>query len=176
MFFPEPVDRNVSSFLNIYDFINLRKTCRQHYFDTEAYNIRAWSMPFQMSEFDSRQTIALHYLMSYAIQFKERLGSNAWYQRIVNWLNHKSSIRLMYTFICKQNIDFLFKINMSLFSGRQRIIWLRLMHRNQILRKQRLYKYGLYNENEHHACGFLGRPTKRRRHWYSSDRDLQPCY
>jgi hypothetical protein len=175
MYFPEPVDRNVSSFLNINDFINVRKTCRQYYYDEEAYHVRAWSMPFHISDFDARKTIAIHYLMSYALQFEERLGSVVWYQRIVNWLKYKSSIKMMYTFICIQKNDFLFKMDLSNLSLKQRFVWLRLFHCNQRVQNQRLYKYDYLHENEHLSCDFEQRPAKRQRCWLPSYGDLQPC-
>jgi len=174
MHFVQPIDRNVCSFLSIYEFICFRKTCRCYYYDAAAYDVRAWSLPLHLSNFSSRQTIALHYLMSFAVQFEDRLGSVTWYQRVVNWLRYKPSIKIMYAFICVQNFDFLFRLTLSDLSACQRFCWLRLLCRNQQIQKRRLFKYARYNENESVLCDNRG--SKRRRCWDSSYGDLQPCY
>ena len=155
MCFPEPVDRNVSSFLTIVDFISFRKTCKVHYHDKEAFEIRSKYMPFTSADLDAKKTIALHYLISWALRFKERIGSMAWYQRIVDWLQYKPSIEIMYLFFCKQNLDFLFEINLSKLCSRRRFIWWRLWHRDERLHKERLFKPCFNNEN------WNERPTKR---------------
>ena len=136
MNFPLPVDRGISRYLNTCDFVSFRKTSRLHYNDSEAWSIRGKDLPLNCPGIGVKKKIGLHYLLGCALQFNEWVGSDEWFQAIVNWIDYKSSIKIMYLFLKHYRVDFFTKMSMSEMSSRQRIVWWRLCHRNSRLFKR----------------------------------------
>jgi len=164
MKFSLPVDRHVSSYLSTQDFVQFRKSCTVLYRDEEAWSLRAKGLP--MNKKNAREKIALNYLLQWSLKLPARLGSNEWYQEIVNWLQYYVSIQLIHSFIRIQHFDFLYSMDLSQLSSSQRLMWLRLWHR-----------YGrLYNPNREPCYVTEDRPTKRIKREFSYQRTLQPCY
>lgn len=164
MKFTLPVDRHVSSYLPIQDFVQFRKSCRVLYHDEEAWSLRARGMP--MNKDNAREKIALNYLLRWSMQLPAQLGSNEWYQQIVNWLEYHVSIKLIHSFIQSHHIEFLYSMDLSQLSPSQRFMWLRLWHR-----------YGrLYKPNFEPCYVTDGRPAKRIKLGISHPRTFQPCY
>ena len=164
MKFSLPVDRHVSSYLSIQDFVQFRKSCRVLYCDEEAWTLRARGL--HMNKENPRETLALNYLLQWSMKLPARLGSNEWYQEIVNWLQYYVSIKLIHSFIRNQHFDFLYSMDLSQLSSSQRLMWLRLWHR-----------YGrLYKPNLEQCYVTEGRPAKRIKLGISHPRTLQPCY
>ena len=165
--FAQPIDRNVCPFLSLYDFMSFRKTCRVHYMDQDAYKQRAAALPFKTDDLSARKNIALNYLFAWSLHFDERIGSQSWYQCIIDWLKYKSSIKLMSTFIRKRNIDFLPMFTFDkLDSGRQ-FMWFRQF--GNISTGRTLYKAD-------HLDNYGGRPRKRYKRWRPNFRDVQSCF
>jgi len=130
MCFPLVIDRGVSRYLQTTDFMSFRKTSLVHYNDKDAWSIYACKMPLNCPGISARQKVGLHFLFYWALQFPERMGTMEWYQRMVNWLEHKTSIKIMYFFLLHSQFDFLRNIDTSKLDGRRRFVWLRLWHRN----------------------------------------------
>jgi hypothetical protein len=164
MIFSLPVDRHVSSYLSIQDFVQFRKSCRVLYRDEEAWSLRAKGMP--MNKENPREKIALNYLLQWSMKLPARLGSNEWYQEIVNWLQYHVSIKLIHSFIRTQHFDFLYSMDLSRLSPSQRLMWLRLWHRYGRLYKPKLKQYYVTE----------GRPAKRIKLGVSRPGTLQSCY
>lgn len=154
------VDRNVSEFLSVYDFVQFRKTCRLFYADDEAWQRRAKHLPIHNN--DPKKRIGLHYILRWSTQWNVIPGSLLWYQRIVNWLQYKISIKIVFSFIRSQNVRILKKLNFEQLSARQRWHWEYLCHRNQRLFKTSVTDYDV-------------RPVKRHRSGISGQRIVQPC-
>lgn len=164
MTFPLVIDRGVSRYLSTFDFMSFRKTSRTHYHDTEAFEIRAMKLPLNCPGLRVKQKIGLHYLLGWALNFDAMIGSHEWCQKIVNWLDYRSSIKIIYIFLKNYCIDFFQKMTMVALCGRQRVIWLRLCHRNSRLFKRRSLDY-LCDE----------RPRKRLSDTFSMYGNLQQC-
>lgn len=159
--FPVVVDHLVSNFLETLSFIALRSTCSIHYNDQESWSLRSSSLPVNVSTLNMREKLALNYLLSWAIQFKEETGSILWYKRVVEWLEHNASIKIMHTFFINQRID---NIDLSKLTHRRKFLWQRLWHRYQ-----RLYKSNILSIDE---------PAPKRRkcnNWVQNNRTPQLC-
>jgi len=131
------VDRRISEFLNIRDFVNLRSICKTHYDDSEAWKIKAISFPMNVNTLNSKEKIALHYLLKISSQFTEPIGSLQWYNNIVTWLQHNVSIKIMSSFLFHQSIT---SVNLSHLCLRRRFVWQRQFHCKNILLKNRIRK------------------------------------
>ena len=131
------VDRRISEFLNIRDFVNLRSICKTHYDDSEAWKIKAISFPMNVNTLNSKEKIALHYLLKMSYQFTEPIGSLQWYNNIVTWLQHNVSIKIMSSFLFHQSIT---SVNLSHLCLRRRFVWQRQFHCKNILLKNRIRK------------------------------------
>jgi len=119
------VDRRTSEFLNIRDFVNLRSVCKTHYNDDDAWRIKAIGFPMNVNTLNSKEKIALHYLLKMSYQFTEPIGSLQWYNVIVKWLQHNVSIKIMSSFLFHQRVtDF----DMSALCLRRKHIWRRQFH------------------------------------------------
>ena len=119
------VDRRTSQFLNIRDFVNLRLVCKTHYNDDDAWRIKAIDFPMNINTLNSKEKIALHYLLKMSYQFTEPIGSLQWYNNIVTWLQHNVSIKIMSSFLFHQRVtDF----DMSALCLRRKHIWRRQFH------------------------------------------------
>ena len=164
--FPMVVDRCVSPFLSVQSFISLRTVCNTHYRDQEAWFLRSNPMPVHVPSLSMREKLALNYLLSWAMQFPEQLGSEDWYQRVMEWLEHNSSIRIMHHFFMNQDID---KLDLTTLSLRRRFVWQRQWHRYR-----RLYKMKSQKRKSTHAFPDED-PSKRRKYWVSSAGIAQPC-
>jgi len=155
------IDRRVSPYLNLYEFVQLRKTCKVLYMDTEAWDIRA--KPTPMYTDDPKHRLGIHYLIEWSLKVPRVPGSFQWYQFIVNWLEHRISIKLMYSFIRNNSLDFLRCVDLSGLCSRRRLLWEYLLHRDRRLFKPTRY---LYDE----------RPSKRYKSGILSGGNLQLCY
>ncbi|MDA7838995.1 hypothetical protein N9A45_01555 [bacterium] len=155
------VDRNVSPFLGLYDFIQMRKTCKTLHDDDEAWILRGKNLP--IANCNPRHKIGLHYLLQWSLRLTEIPGSVQWYQQLVNWLEYKVSIRIIFQFICSQNATFLKNMDVSEMSTKQRWQWEHLSRRNRALFKSNALEYD-------------GRPAKRYRRDIPFGRIAQPCY
>lgn len=130
------VDRRTSEFLNIRDFVNLRSVCTIHYNDSEAWKIKAIGFPVNIHTLNSKEKIALHYLLKMSYQFSEPIGSLQWYNNIVTWLQHNVSIKIMSNFMYQQRVmDF----DISELCLRRRFVWQRQYH----CQNTRLFKKGI---------------------------------
>ena len=119
------VDRRTSEFLNICDFVNLRSTCKTHFTDQDAWKIKAIGFPVNIHTLNSKEKIALHYLLKMSYQFTEPIGSLQWYNNIVTWLQHNVSIKIMSSFLFHHRMtDF----DMSALCLRRKHIWRRQFH------------------------------------------------
>jgi len=154
------VDRNVSSFLPILDFVRFRKCCRTLYSDEEAWEIRTKHLPVHMSS--ARRKLGLHYILSWAMRAPFDIGSPEWYQFLVNWLEYRISIKIIHSFIQTQNVEFFETMDLSELSSRQRWQWEYLWCRNR-----RLYK--------HRSLDYDVRPAKRVKCGISHRRVAQSC-
>lgn len=155
------VDRRVSSFLEDYDFVQMRKTNKVLYQDEEAWNIRVKNVPMYTE--DPKQRLGTHYLIGWSLKLQIVPGSFQWYQYIVNWIEHRTSIKLMYSFIRKRRVEFFNNIDLSNLCPRRRFIWQFLMHRDRgLFKRQRC----LYDE----------RPAKRHMSRFQDRRNPQLCY
>ena len=131
------VDRRISEFLNIRDFVNLRSVCKTHYNDDDAWRIKAIDFPMNINTLNSKEKIALHYLLKISSQFTEPIGSLQWYNNIVTWLQHNVSIKIMSSFLFHQSIT---SVNLSHLCLRRRFVWQRQFHCKNILLKNRIRK------------------------------------
>ena len=129
------VDRNVSSFLDIVSFVSFRRTNKEHYTDKEAWSLRAHGLCKDVTLKNARETLALGYLLSWAARFPDPQWSVEWFQRVVQWLEHKVSIKLIHSFIKHHKSHLLCTIDLFGASAKQRVIWWRLRHLNS-----RVYK------------------------------------
>ena len=153
-------DRQVSSFLDTNDFVALRKTCRTHYHDKEAWQLRTRYFPIHMHYKHPRQKLALHYLLTWALRFPEPIGSLEWYQQIVSWLKYRVSIKLIHSFFLQQECPYLDQLDLSDVSPGPRILWQSLWARHK--RKHLWHRYkGLYKTGEEDLYG--EQACKRRR-------------
>jgi len=161
---PYVIDRGLCRFLTTIDFISLRRTSKEQYFDEEAYLIFSRHMPIYMIELNPREKIGLHYLLSWSLQLDGDIDKIEWVQNIVDWLTFPISIKIMFHFFNKNCTDFLMNIDLSNVNACQRFIWLKKCHR-----KSRVFKRKLL-ENKYNECG-----RKRLRHKIQVYRNLQPC-
>ena len=140
------VDRNVSSFLPVYDFVQLRRTCHTLYDDDEAWLLRARTVSPIVQ--NPKRQLGLHYILSWASKLPCDEGSHEWYQQLVEWLQHKVSIKIIHDFIRSKNLMFLDTMNLKNMSSSQKYHWRFLWHRYR-----RLYKPTCLEHDE--------RPCKR---------------
>jgi|MEHZ01.3.fsa_nt_MEHZ010763184.1_2 hypothetical protein len=131
--FPAVVDYSVSEYLSTHSFVAFRSTCSVHYHDQEAWLRRAKSLPVNVSSLSMREKLALHHLLQWALQFEEQIGSDVWYQRIVEWLEHNSSIRIMHSFFANQKIV---NIDFTNLTTRRKFLWQRSHYRGLYKRKR----------------------------------------
>jgi len=165
------VDTNVSGFLRTYDFVQYRKTCRELYYDQEAWRIRAKNLPdlyhlrpSAIHVNDPKHKMGLHYLLKWSRTWEVRPGSIEWLQKMVNWLQYKISIKILLSFVRSQKLDFFERIDWSHLSCRQKTLWEFMCFRNPALFKP----LSILEED--------GRPYKRMRYGISHRRFAQPCY
>lgn len=164
MCLPFVVDRGVCRFVSIVDFLSLRCTSKNCYGDEEAYCIYSKSMPLSVVGLVSREKIGLHYLLGWALNFEEVVGSYCWYQRIVNWLSFRSSIKIMFRFLLQCACEFLFEMDLGQLSTCQRLIWLRFSYKNS-----RVFKRVTFDHEEN------VRPRKMVRRNHYMYRDILTC-
>jgi hypothetical protein len=164
-----PIDRNISSFLTITEFVSFRRTCHLFYEDEEAWNIKAKTLPISLSSLNSKKTLGLHYILKWSVLFEEVVGSYQWYQKIVNWLGYKVSIKIFFSFIVFYNVPFLSNLNLKHMNNIQRFHWNYLYHRNPRLFKPKKRKYDELEERYNLS-------SKRPKTWFFYRRDTQPCY
>ena len=155
MTFSLVADRNVSSFLDTYSFVMLRKTCRTHYHDAEAWSWRTKGVLVRMAKLNDKQTLGLNYLMKYALMFDAPIGSAEWFQHIVNWLEYNISIKLVHSFILHSNPQVMFSLQFGQLCSRRKMYWQKLWCRYERVYKKRKYQYELVGS--HDFC-----PQKRR--------------
>lgn len=141
MTFDLVTDRNVCSFLDTRSFVMFRKTCRTHYDDTEAWDIRSKDVLLRVPGLNTRQILGLNYLMKYALQFEVPVGSTAWFQCIVNWLNYKSSIKMLHSFMFHSNPNIMFVLDFSGVAPAPKMYWQRLWCRYEHVYKKRRWEY-----------------------------------
>lgn len=123
--FKYEVDRGTSSFLNIKDFVYLRSTCKIHYNDSEAWEIKSQIFPINNPTQSPKKKIGLHYLLKLSSKFEEPIGSLCWYKKIVSWLQYNVSIKIMSNFMYQQRVlDF----DLGEICLRRRFIWQRQFH------------------------------------------------
>ena len=156
------VDRRTSQFLNIRDFVNLRLVCKTHYNDDDAWRIKAIDFPMNINTLNSKEKIALHYLLKMSYQFTEPIGSLQWYNNIVTWLQHNVSIKIMSSFLFHQRVtDF----DMSALCLRRKHIWQRQFHcKNTRLLKVHVGKRKRELEDEYK----LDKYSSKKRLWENS--------
>lgn len=160
------VDRCVSPYLSVWSFISFRTVCRTHYRDQEAWFLRSNPMPVHVPCLNMREKLALNSLLSWAMQFPEQLGSEDWYQRVMEWLEHNSSIRIMHQFFMNQDIG---KMDLTSLSLRRRFVWQRQWHRYRRLYKKKDHQRSVTND-------FIdNHPSKRRKYWVPSAGIAQSC-
>jgi hypothetical protein len=138
--FPAIVDHLVSDFLGTHSFITLRSICHTHYVDPESWSRRTLLLPIQVSSLNMRERIALHYLLTWSLQFQEEMGSVLWYNRVVEWLEYSASIKIMHTFFLNQpkfTSQYVEHLDLSGLSSRRRFLWQRLWHRYRGLYKRK---------------------------------------
>jgi len=164
MCIPYIVDRGVSRYLSIVDFISLRCTSKVCYNDREAFEIFSKKMPINIVNLDGREKIGLHYLLGWALNFRALVGSHSWFQMIVHWLTFRSSIKIIYKFFFQCSTDFLLEMDLSLLCPSQRLTWLRLYHRNSRVFKRLSLDY---EEND--------RPRKMVKREHNMYRDILTC-
>lgn len=157
-------DRNVSGFLDTVSFVSLRRTCKTHYEDQDAWSLRVHGKHKKDSLKKVRETLALRYLLSWAARFPDPQWSVEWFQRVVDWLEYKVSIKLFHSLIIDHESNLLCNANLACASSKQRIIWWRLYHRNS-----RVYKR-VRSESD----GVCAR--KRRRKRFAKDNLLHQRY
>ena len=155
------IDRNVSPFLSIRDFVQFRKTCKLLYNDEEAWQDRTRNLPIYVP--NAKHRLGLNYLLKWSTTWEDFPGSLQWYQRIVNWLEYRISIRLMFSFIRTQNVEFFKNMDWSNLSPKQQFHWQLLFHRNRRLFKSSILDYD-------------GRPRKRLRSGVPHRRIAQSCF
>jgi len=186
---PMVVDRGLSRYLDIVSFVSFRRTCRCHYNDSEAWLVRSKNLPIRIASLNPREIIALHHLLEWSMQLTYQIGTNIWYQKIVDWLEYNTSIRIMSLFFIQMNcID----LDLRHVSVRKRYLWLKQTHLYQSQRVYKIenitdyknnyeeylhsygydYEYGQYNE-EYNNIEY--RPSKRRKRWVQSIRTPQSC-
>ena len=160
------VDRGVSCFLSIRDFMVLRKTCHTLYDDTEAWQERANSLPVQLKRLNAKQTIGLHYLLGWSLQLNTRLGSLDWFKQLIQWLSYKVSIKILFVFLSSQSTEYLLRalddVNLS---SSQRLSWQYYVHRSNSTR--------LFKRTRLEVDVFERRPYKKP--CISHPRHLQSC-
>lgn len=155
------VDRNVSSYLPVYEFVQFRKTCHTLYDDDEAWAVRAKKVSPIVT--NPKHQIGLHYLLTWASKLPSHTGTHEWYQELVDWLQYKISIKIIHDFIRSKNVLFLHTMTMQNMTPSQRYQWKYMWHRYS-----RLYKPML---DEHD-----GARRKRFKIGIPCQRFIQPCY
>lgn len=130
-------DRIVSQFLDTHSFIKFRCVCRIHYNDTEAWQLRESCQMFHTT-MEHKQTIGLNHILGRSLQLITPcgpVGSTVWLQHIIEWIRHKISIQIIHSFLLNYYPSFLYSMNLSNLSLRQRLLWERLWCRNDKLYK-----------------------------------------
>jgi len=141
MSFDLVTDRNVCGYLDTRSFVMFRITCRTHYKDDEAWFLRSKSGILNVPSLNVKQTLGLNYLMKYALLFKSPVGSTEWFQDIINWLDNKSSIKIVHSFIYNSSPDLMFRLDFHLLSLGVRVHWERLWCRYKRVYKKRKWEY-----------------------------------
>ena len=159
--FPQPIDRRVSDFLELYSFISLRSVCKTHYGDLDAWEIRANGLPYQLVNTSDKHKIALHYILSCSLMFDSEIGTKDWLQNIVDWLQYHISICIVYKFVYSYSPSMLEHLDFSNMSSRNSLIWKRKWFQSNVV-----YKSKRYVNDE--------RPHKKRR--VSMYRNTQSCF
>lgn len=136
---PYEVDRGVCRFLEIRDFVSFRLISRRHYHDQEAWRIQSLQFPLNISRLNVKKKIALHYLLKWACQFPQPIGSIEWYQNIILWLQHNISIKIMSSFLQEQSYQY----DLSQLCVRRRFIWQRQFNdiNRRLFKRKRLFVY-----------------------------------
>jgi len=140
MTFDLVTDRNTCPLLDTRSFVMLRTTCRTHYRDDEAWRLRTRDVLLRVSTLTPRQTLGLNYLYKYALQFDAPVGSTEWFQNIVNWLDFKSSIRIVHSFMFETRPKLLYSLDFGTLSPGPRMLWQRLWCRYERVYKKHMKK------------------------------------
>lgn len=141
MTFDLVADRNVSSFLDTRSFMMFRMTCRTHYDDSEAWEIRKSGVILHTSTLNDKKTLGLNYIMKYALMFDTPVGSTEWFQDIINWLDYKVSIRIVHSYIFQSYPDLMNVLSFSALAPGPRMHWQRLWNRYEHVYKKRRFMY-----------------------------------
>ena len=158
MSFPLVVDRGICRYLPVIDFLSFRRISKENYNDSVAWKIYTLKLPLNYDGLSYKKKLGLHYLLSWALHFEESVGCNGWLQRIVDWVDYKVSIRLIYSFIFNFRRDFLYYMDISRLSGRQRFTWLRLASRNSRVFKRPLLENSDGAQAFDHPCKRFAAP------------------
>ncbi len=134
-------DINVCSYLDTYSFCMFRRTCKTHYNDEESWYLRCSGCILNVPTMDNKQTLGLNYLMKYALLFESPFGSTEWFQEIVNWLEYKSSIKIVQSFIFNSSPNLMSQLSFYRLSPSARMCWERLWCRYERVYKIRKWKY-----------------------------------
>ena len=134
-------DRNVCTYLDTRSFVMFRITCRTHYNDDEAWSMRSSRGVLNVPSFNTKQTLGLNYLMKYALLFKSPTGSTEWFQEIVNWLEYKTSIKILHSFIFNSYPNLMFQLHFHKLGPSARFHWERLWCRYERVYKIHKCKY-----------------------------------
>ena len=59
------IDRRVSDFLETRSFVMLRRTCKTHYEDQEAWSLKVTMATIQFDTLNTKETLGLNYLMKW---------------------------------------------------------------------------------------------------------------
>lgn len=160
------VDRGVSSFLYIRDFMSLRRTCKTLYDDSEAWQKRAYSLPIQLKKLDDKKTIGLHYLLGWSLKLNAYPGSLDWYKQMIQWLSYKVSIRILFVFLSSySNENLLRALDDVNLNSSQRLSWQYYIHRSNSTR--------VFKRARLELDVFERRPHKKP--CFSYSRHLQSC-
>lgn len=158
-------DRNVSGFLDAVSFVSLRRTCKTHYEDHDAWTIRVHGRHKKDSLKNVRETLALRYLLSWAARFPDPKWSVEWFQRVVDWLEYKVSIKLFHSLIIDRESNLLCKLNLCRVSSKQKIIWWKVhmaCHNSRVYKRLRCESDVLWSRKRRRKCSDKGcLPYKR---------------
>lgn len=134
-------DRNVSAFLDTYSFVMLRTTCRTHYDDAEAWELRNKGVLLRVKSLNPKQTLGLNYIMKYALLLPSAVGTAEWFQDIVNWIHFKCSIKIVHSFFFHSHPNLVHMLRFGDLSPGPRMHWQRLWCRYERVYKKRALDY-----------------------------------
>ena len=152
------IDRRVSDFLETRSFVMLRRTCKTHYEDQEAWSLKVTMATIQFDTLNTKETLGLNYLMNWALKLFQNTGSTEWFQEVVNWLEYKISIQIMHTFLLNTNPMSMYSLNVSKLSLRRKLLWSKLFYLNENVYKKHKRKYEEYEFKD-----VAPRPAKKSR-------------